>query len=380
MSGSAARFSAATPPGGLSFRLDFSWLPTTALLLWWFATTTLPAQLPERPGYFYWLTALALVGGHLVSVVAHELSHIATASRYGMLGGSTLLYPFGGVRDRLSIDQGAETDFLVSLSGPVTSSTLAFLLLVGGESTAPGGLVRVLLGHLAALNGLIAAVNLVPAFPLDAGRALRAVLWALRGDFGWATATSSRIGGVFGLVAIAMGILVILGSGAPVLGLALLLAGFVLRTAANQAFRQLAARSSLAGIRVRDLMNDKPITVQRALSISALAKDFIYKHHLSMLPVVDGDRLLGYVTLSRVKEMPRDEWSRQSIGTIVLPFSKDNTVSPDTDAVDALDKMTRTGNTRLMVVDDGRLAGVVALQDLAQTLRTGAFGRADASS
>ena len=361
----------------VTLRLDFSWLPVSALLLWWTATTTLPAGLPGRPAAFYWLLAVGVSVGHLASVVLHELFHSVGASRYGMADGVVLVYPFGGVRDRLLVAGGAEADFLVALTGPVTSATLAFLLLVTGESTPSGSLARLLLGHLAALNGLLAAVNLVPAFPLDAGRALRAALWAGRGDFIWATAVSSRLGSACGLAAIGLGILVILGDGAPVLGLGLLLAGFVVRAAAAQTLRQLMTRASLAGVPVRNLMNENPVTVQRALSISALAQDFIYKHQLSMLPVVDGDRLLGYVTARSVKATPRDEWSRQSIGTIVLPFSSDNTVAPETDAVEALDKMARTGHTRLMVVEHGRLAGVVALQDLAQTLPAAALPDSD---
>jgi CBS domain-containing protein len=111
-------------------------------------------------------------------------------------------------------------------------------------------------------------------------------------------------------------------------------------------------------------MDENPITVQRALSIAALAEDFIYKHQLKMLPVVDGDRLMGYVTAQRVKELPREEWSRQSIGTIALPFSAETTVGPDTEAIEALDKMTRSGLSRLMVVDQERLAGTVSLQAL----------------
>jgi CBS domain-containing protein len=180
---------------------------------------------------------------------------------------------------------------------------------------------------------------------------------------------ASRVGGLIGLTAVALGILVILGDGAPVAGLTILLFGFTLRTAAVQSHRHLIARSSLAGLPVRRFMDENPITVQRALSITSLAEDFIYKHHLSMLPVVDGDRLLGYVTAERVRELPRDEWSRQSIGTIILPFSSENTVTPETDAVEALDKMTSNGSTRLMVVDQGRLAGVVALNDLARSLQ-----------
>ena len=187
------------------------------------------------------------------------------------------------------------------------------------------------------------------------------------------------MGSASGLVAIALGILVILSNGAPVGGIALLLFGFVLRSAAAQSHRHLVTRSSLEGVPVRHFMDDHPIAVQRVLSIDSLAEDFIYKHHLSMLPVVDGDRLLGYVTARRVKQLPRDEWARQTIGSIVVPFSNENTVSPDSDAIEALDKMTHTGISRLMVVEQGRLAGIIGLQDLAQGLHSSPLPDSDVS-
>lgn len=354
----------------LTFRLDFSWLPAIALLAWWAATSSLPASLPGRPAAMYWLMALVLVIGLLLSVVLHELAHTLVARRYGPAAGPALVFPFGAVRDRDAGCRTPETDLLVALTGPVASAVLALALLLGAEIAAEGTPQRALTTHLALLNALLTGINLVPAFPLDAGRALRATLWALKGDLGWATSTSSRLGSGFGLGMIVAGILVILGNDAPVMGLALLLAGFVLRSAAGSSYQHLMTRSSLAGIPVRQLMDDKPITVQRALSISSLVDDFIYEHQLKMLPVVDGERLLGYVTAQHVKELPREEWSRQSIGTIVVPLSSDDTVSPDTDAMEALDKMTRTGNTRLMVVEGGELAGMLALHDLLGRLRS----------
>ncbi len=353
----------------IAFRLDFSWLPTGALLLWWMATRTVPAAQPMATPVVWWLVALAVFVGFVASVIAHEIWHEVVAGRYGFPGETVRLYPFGGARGQGLGPSGAEGDFIVALAGPVASATIAFILLVIAESLPPESLGATGAGHLAGLNAALAVINLLPAYPLDAGRALRAVIWALKGDFGFATGLAARLGSVFGLAAVALGILIILGDNAPVLGVALLLFGFTLRTAAVHSHRHMVARSSLAGVPVRRFMDENPITVQRALSITSLAEDFIYKHHLSMLPVVDGDKLLGYVTAQRVRELPRDEWSRQSIGTIILPFSSENTVSPDTDAVEALDKMTSTGNTRLMVVERGRLAGVVALQDLGKSLQ-----------
>lgn len=354
----------------ITFRLDFSWLPTVALVAWWAATAALPADLPGRPATIYWLMALVVVIGLLISVIVHELAHTAAARRYGRGAEPALVFPFGAARDRDAGCRTPDTDLLVALTGPVASAVLALALLIGAELARAESPQASLLTCLALLNGLLAGVNLLPAFPLDGGRVLRSVLWALRGDLVWATTTSARLGSAAGLAAIVLGILVVLGDGSPIAGIALLLFGFMLRSAAGSTHQHLLTRSSLAGIPVRQLMDDKPITVQRALSISALVDDFIYEHQLKMLPVVDGERLLGYVTAQRVKELPPEEWSRQSIGTIVVPFSSENTVSPDTDAIEALDKMTRTGNTRLMVVEGGRLAGTLALNDLLGRLGT----------
>lgn len=348
----------------ITFRLDFSWLPTVALVAWWAATSSLPADLPGRSTTLYWLMALVVVLGLLLSVIAHELAHTLVTRRYGSDAEPALVFPFGAARDRDAGCRTPDTDLLVALTGPVASASLALGLLIGAELARPGSPQASLLASVSFLNGLLAAINLLPAFPLDGGRALRSVLWLLRGDLGWATTTSARLGSAAGLAAIVLGILVILGDGAPVAGIALLLFGFMLRSAAGTTYQHLVTRSLLRGIPVSQLMDDKPITVQRALSVSSLVDDFIYEHQLKMLPVVDGEQLLGYVTAQRVKQLPREEWSRQSIGTIVVPSSTDNTVSPDTDAMEALDKMTRTGNTRLLVVEGGRLAGVLALHDL----------------
>jgi Zn-dependent protease len=318
-------------PRSLALRLDISWLPTFALVLWWFASIGLPGRLEGLSQPLHWLLALALTLGLLVSVTLHEVAHALVEARYGGKIEPVRLYPFGGVRQRDAGAQGPEAEFMVAIAGPAFSLLMAFGLLVASRLAGSGATLSVLLLYLAALNAAIALLNLVPAFPLDGGRALRAILWTLRNDFSWATTISVRLGSTFGLFLLILGIYIVLSDGGPVSGMTALLIGLTLRNAATFSYRDL---------------------------------HFIYKHQLKMLPVVDGDRLMGYVTAQRVKEMPREEWSRQSIGTIALPFSAETTVGPETEAIEALDKMTRSGLSRLMVVDHERLAGTVSLQAL----------------
>ena len=111
-------------------------------------------------------------------------------------------------------------------------------------------------------------------------------------------------------------------------------------------------------------MQTEPLAVPREISVAQLVDDYIYRHHFKMFPVVDGDRLVGCVTTREVKELPREDWTRQTVGAIAQPCTADNTVAADTDAMDALSKMHRTRLSRLMVVDGDRLVGVLSLKDL----------------
>lgn len=355
----------------MALRLDISWLPTALLIGWWLGSETLPAGLPGLAAPFHWLLAAGLLAAMVVSVVVHETAHSLVILRYGLPIPPGRLYPFGGVPQRDAGTGGPEAEFVSAVAGPAISLITAFCLLVAAEATPEGSVIGVVLAHLAAINAVVGALNLVPAFPLDGGRALRSLLWLLNGDFGWATTVSARLGSGLGLGLAAFGIFLILSNGSPVGGLTTLLLGITLRSAATTSYRHLQTRRSLGNVPVRQLMDENPIAVQRALSVSSLVEDFIYKHQLKMLPVVDGDRLLGYVTAQRVKQVPREEWSRQSIGTIAVPFSSADTVGPETAASEALDKMTLTGMSRLMVVDNERLAGTIALQDLLRSLQAG---------
>jgi predicted transcriptional regulator len=146
------------------------------------------------------------------------------------------------------------------------------------------------------------------------------------------------------------------------------LIGMFLRNAAKGSFRQLLLRRNLEGETVRRFMHPDPIAVPRAISVDELVEQYIYRYHYKLFPVVDDDRLIGCVTTHQVKELPREEWARQTVGSIATPCSPDNTVGPETDALEALGLMSRSGTSRLMVVENGRLVGIITLKDLLKFL------------
>jgi CBS-domain-containing membrane protein len=126
-------------------------------------------------------------------------------------------------------------------------------------------------------------------------------------------------------------------------------------------------RRALEGEPVARFMQANPVTVPRSISVAELVHDYVYRYHFKMFPVVDdGGRLLGCVTTRQVKELPRDEWERQTVGALAGGCTAENTVRPEADAMGALARMSRTGASRLMVVDGDRLLGILSLKDLMQ--------------
>jgi len=258
-------------------------------------------------------------------------------------------------------------EFLVAVAGPAVSFLLAigcFLSygLLWGVAVSPAALGVV--EYLGIINLALLVFNLVPAFPLDGGRVLRSVLWYWKRDLRWATSIASRIGRGFGTLLIAFGIFEILARQNIVGGAWKCLIGMFLRNAAQMSYRQALLRGNLAGEKVRRFMKTDLVVVPRAISIADLVQDFVYKYHLKLFPVVDNDRLIGCVTTQQIKELPQNEWARQTVGTIAVPCSSANTISPDADAAAAMAMMSRSGASRLMVVEEGRLVGIISLEDL----------------
>ncbi len=351
---------------GFAIRLDLSWFLAVGLLTWWLASGVFPEPYPDLAPAVYWLMGLATALGLFASVVLHELAHALVARRYRLTIRSITLFIFGGVAEMESEPPSAEAEFLIAVAGPAASVVVAVSCLGVGALGPIVGLPMPLTGvpmFLGLLNLLLVGFNMIPAFPLDGGRVLRSVLWKLKADLRWATRISTGIGSGFGMLLILLGVWRMIAQDISG-GLWTLLIGLFLRNAAKISYKQLMLRRSLEGEPVRRFMQPDPVVVSRAMSVAELVEGYIYRYHHKLFPVVDGDRLIGCVTTQAVKELPQIEWTRQSVNAVLLPCSSENTIGPDANAVEALSRMSRTGQSRLMVVEDGRLLGIIALEDL----------------
>lgn len=356
---------------GVTIRIDPSWLIIAVLVSWSLAGNYFPSIYPDLPVSSHWFMGVSGALGLFVSVILHELGHALMARQYGLSIRGITLFIFGGVAEMDSEPPSPKAEFLVAVAGPAVSVLVSVgcFLLNGITWIATGSFaVSGVLGYLAFINLVLVIFNMIPAFPLDGGRVLRSILWQWRRDLRWATSVTSRIGRGFGVFLIAVGIFEIVARQDFVGGLWMCLIGMFLRNAAQMSYRQVLLRRNLEGEKVRRFMQTDLVVVPRAISVADLVQDYVYKHHFKLFPVVDNDRLIGCVSTRQIKELPQAEWPRQSVGTIAVPCSPANTVSPDTDATAAMAIMSRSSASRLLVVEGERLVGIITLKDLLRFL------------
>jgi len=355
---------------GFSVKADPSWLILAVLVLWTLAEGLFPSQYEGYRSSTYWAMAALGMIGLFGSIILHELGHSLVARRFGLPIKDITLFVFGGVADMEDEPPNAKVELAVALAGPVTSMALAALFFAVARllppAVAPPPVAGVLV-YLVWINAILAVFNLIPAFPLDGGRVLRALLWSWRSDVRQATQISSKVGSGVGWVLILLGAFVFL-NGHIIPGLWWFFIGMFMRTASQMSYRHLLVRRALAGESLRRFMKTDVVTVPRHIPIRSLVEEYIYKYHYKFFPVLDGDQLRGCVSTRHVRDIPREEWDNEPVSALVEPCSELNSIPPQEDPLHALSLMNRTGNSRLMVVEDGRLVGIVTLKDMLEFL------------
>ena len=358
---------------GFKIKLDLSWLLLATLITWSLATGYFPQLHPGWDTGTYWSLGLVGMIGLMMSLLLHELSHALVARTYGLPVGGITLFIFGGVAELQNEPESAKTEFWVAIAGPIASFTLAGLFYLSasfagagaGPETPP---FAALLAYLAIVNLILAIFNLIPAFPLDGGRVLRAALWSWRGDLAGATKAASQVGNGFGLLLIIAGILFIL-TGNLIGGAWWVVIGLFMRSAATGSYYQTVTTQALDGQPISQFMTREVVTVAPDVALDRFVDDYLYRRHHDMFPVVQNGRLLGAAGPRQVRQIARDQWRETAVGDIMTPLSDSICVDPDRDTADVLQQMQRSGQTRLMVVRRGEIVGLVTLKDIMAVLQ-----------
>jgi len=349
---------------GFRVSIDLSWFLIFVLIVWSLAMNVFPSYFSGLSKITYWIMGFAGAFGLFFSVILHELSHSLIAKRHGLPMTGITLFIFGGVAEMQDEPPSPRAEFYMAAAGPLTSIVIALIFL--GLSFVIKDTIKPVYGvfrYLALINGALAAFNLIPAFPLDGGRILRSAIWKSKNNLKKATYISSRIGLVFGVVISGLGFVTFL-FGNFVGGVWWFLIGMFLINAARMSYQQLLMRRALEGEKISRFMERETVTVPSYTTFQDLVENFFYKFHYKMFPVVDDGKLLGCINTKQLKSVPREEWETRTVGELCYKCTGENTVSPDADAMKVLSIMNRTGISRLMVVKDSKLIGIITLKDL----------------
>jgi Zn-dependent protease/CBS domain-containing protein len=353
---------------GIPLYIHASWLVVYALITWTLAVGYFPEVLPGRPALGYWVSGLVAALLLFVSVLVHELSHAFVAQRHGLTVRGITLHVFGGVSEIEDEPPGPAAEFLIAVVGPLTSFAIAAVLgALLATGVAPSGAPRAIFAYLVTVNVAVGLFNLIPGFPLDGGRLLRAILWRWTGSLARATAVASRVGGLFALALITLGVVQIV-TGRLVSGIWLTLIGLFLRGAADMSSVQTALREALGALPVRTAMARDVVSMPVGTTVDALVRAF-WTHHFTSFPVVEDGRVVGLVTVHQLHRVPQGEWATRTVQDVMTPVSDAFVVRPGDTLLHALEKVTRNGLGRVAVLDDGgRLAGYLSLKDITHVL------------
>lgn len=357
-------------PFGIPLEIDASWLVVFFLVAASLTMSYLPAALPDRPSVLYVavgvITALAFFG----SLILHELAHSLVARAGGLKVSRVTLFALGGVSQMEDEPRSPGHEFLLAAAGPVTSVIVGSLLLaisVGLIALGVTEVVWVPLEYLGLINLSLAAFNLLPGFPLDGGRVLRALLWAVTGDMLKATRWASRAGQAIGIMLIATAVIGVLLGTFDFVWLAVM--GWFLSNMSATAYQQQLLRSALASVPLRQIMSSPAQLAPADASLEEMAHSYFLGGRHSRYPVVENGHVIGLIDLARVREVPRAEWTSTLVRDVAAADLADIVAGPNDPVDSVLARLEPTGRGAILVVEDRRLAGIVTRADVIRLVR-----------
>jgi Zn-dependent protease/CBS domain-containing protein len=359
---------------GIEVGIHFSWF-----IIAWLITSSLVARFhsvnPDWSPAVVWAAAGITAVLFFLSLLAHELAHSLVARAHKLPVKRITLFALGGVSVIEKESPDAKTEFLIAIVGPITSLVLGglFILLAaaaGGKIDAvprtPGVAVLLWLGLTNLALGLF---NLLPGYPLDGGRVLRALAWWMTGDMEKATRIAARTGQVIAMIFIGLGIYQFF-RGAGLGGLWIAFIGWFLMQAASANYKEVELKHALAGLRAADLMSRDCVTVPGPTSVQDFVDEFLLRTGRRCFFVTVQDRIAGMITPHEVRALDRSVWTMTPIQQIMLPLDKLHAVAPETDAMEALELMAREDLNQLPIVSDHRVEGVLSRSNILEALRS----------
>lgn len=353
---------------GIQVGIHYTWLFAFVLIAWSLAVGFFPRYYFGWSATTYWVAGAVSALLLFLSVLVHELAHSFVARARGLPVRGITLFIFGGVSNIGGEAARAKDEFAIALVGPLTSVLLAGVFWVlhrlTGGADSPVGAVLV---YLFLINLLLAGFNLLPGFPLDGGRVLRSLIWGATGNFARATRIAAGAGQAFGWIFIAWGVYQVL-QGDFLGGLWIAFLGWFLNGAADASRREVQVQEHFRGVRVSAVMERNPDTVTPEATVEHVVQEWFLQGRRRALPVCEGGRLAGIITLTDVKGLPHGRWPYVRVAE-VMTRAPLYTVSPE-DGLDlALKLLAERNLNQVLVMQDGSLVGLLSRSDIIRFLQ-----------
>jgi Zn-dependent protease/CBS domain-containing protein len=360
---------------GVEVGINWTWLIVVALVAWSLADAVFPETNPGLAQSTYVVMAVVAVPIFFACLLLHELGHATQARREGMTIDGITLWLFGGVARFRGSFPSAGAEFRIAIAGPLVSLALGAAFL-GVSLAAPlPSAVDGVVYWLGSINLILLAFNLLPALPLDGGRVLRSALWQLKGDFAAATRMAAGLGRIFGQMLIILGLFLAFFAGS-IGGLWFAMIGWFLLLAAQAEADAATTHVALAGLHVRDAMVAFPATVDADLSLERFMDEVFLRHRYTAYPVVQDGSPAGLITFRAAAALPRAAWPSIRVGERMTPLQQVPAVHADDALEEAWASLLTSPLKRALVLDDGRLTGLLSATDVLRILEAaGTAGR-----
>lgn len=349
---------------GIRISLDFSWFIVFTLVLFALSVGYFPRSYPGYEAQMYWLAGFIATLLFFSSVLIHELSHSLMALRCGIEIPEITLFIFGGVSKLSQEPKDPATELKISLVGPLSSFVLAGVF---------GVMAKILLGmptllvavfhYLAWINVALGVFNLIPGFPLDGGRVLRAIWWWKTGSLTRATKVATDIGKTFSVALMILGALQIF-AGVLISGLWLVFIGMFLRGMSERGYEELIIRKSLEGVLLHEVMIRDVVTVPPSLPLNQLVHDYFLHYTFRGFPVVADGTVLGLVSVAAVRGVSPEDQAKTMVTEVMTPLREGLMIAADASLAEALTRMVQEDADRLLVMQEGRMVGMITKTSL----------------
>jgi len=347
---------------GIQIGLHYSWF-IIAILIAFSLEAHFHSVRPEWNQTISWIAALFTAGLFFLSLLLHELAHSVLAKARGLRVREITLFALGGVSQIESEAPDAKSEFWIAIVGPLTSLVIGGLCIVvarlsgGVPGTEPSSPVVAVLFWLGYINLALGAFNMIPGYPLDGGRVLRAVVWWITGKMDRATRIASRVGQVVAFLFILDGLYRFF-VGENFGGLWLAFIGWFLLDASRSSYIQVELMASLRGRRVADLMERDCASVEGYLSLRDFVDEYLLHSASRCFLVTQDHHAVGIITPTETRKVPREMWEQTSVQSVMRPLNQLPSVPPEMPAMKALELMGRENLSQLAVVSDGKLQGI----------------------